>query len=46
MSKNHLTDISKEKNVKEWEREIMLKCITVQSFQNCSKINPQFQETE
>lgn len=46
MSKNHLTDISKEKNVKEWEREIMLKCITVHSFQNCSKINPQFQETE
>ena len=26
----------KEKNVKEWEREIMLKCITVNSFQNCS----------
>lgn len=47
MSQNHLTDISKEKkknNVKEWEREIVLKCITVNSFQNCSKINPQFQE--
>lgn len=48
MSKSHLTDISKEKkkNVKEWEREIVLKCITVNSFPNCSKINPQFQETE
>lgn len=44
---SHLTDISKEKkNVKEWERKIVLKCITVNSFPNCSKINPQFQETE